>query len=239
MALSHRSHCAENPGEESNERLEFLGDAVLGLVVTAELYAAHPQLPEGDLARIRAAVVSTGALAPVAAGLGIGGELLLGKGEDASGGRDKPSILADALEALIGAVYLANGLGPARELVIGLLGAELASAAGAALGDAKNRLQELAVRIGEEAPRYRLREQGPDHDKRFSAEVYLGQRVLGRGTGRSKKQAERAAAEQAVAVLAEEETSTDPSAGDGVRSGPGSGDATGAGDRPSAASART
>ncbi len=237
MALAHRSHCAENPGEESNERLEFLGDAVLGLVVTAELYAAHPHLPEGDLARIRAAVVSTGALAPVAAGLGIGGELLLGKGEAASGGRDKPSILADALEALIGAVYLAHGLDRAREFVMGLLGAELASAAGAALGDAKNRLQELAVRIGEDAPRYRLREQGPDHDKRFSAEVYLGQRVLGRGTGRSKKQAERAAAEEAVAVLAEAEAPAGATAADGAPGGASPGDGPGAGERPSAASA--
>ena len=182
-------------------------------------------------------MVSTGALAPVAAGLGIGGELLLGKGEAASGGRDKPSILADALEALIGAVYLAHGLDRAREFVMGLLGAELASAAGAALGDAKNRLQELAVRIGEDAPRYRLREQGPDHDKRFSAEVYLGQRVLGRGTGRSKKQAERAAAEEAVAVLAEAEAPAGATAADGAPGGASPGDGPGAGERPSAASA--
>ncbi|HXZ82136.1 MAG TPA: ribonuclease III domain-containing protein, partial [Acidimicrobiales bacterium] len=125
LALCHRSYCAEVAGQESNERLEFLGDAVLGLVVTADLYRRRPELPEGDLARIRAAVVSTEALAPVGASLGLGAALLLGRGEDASGGREKPSILADALEAVIGAVYLSGGMEQASAFVLGLIGTGL------------------------------------------------------------------------------------------------------------------
>ena len=176
---------------------------MLGLVVTDFLYGRHPDLPEGDLARIRAAVVSTDALAPLARGLGLGPALLLGRGEDVSGGRDKATILADALEALIGAVYLDAGLETARELVLGLV-AEGAGevAARAELGDAKNRLQELAARLGEAAPVYAVTEAGPDHAKRFVATVRVGA-LAGRGEGPSKKQAERAAAEEAVRRLAE------------------------------------
>jgi len=203
-ALAHRSYCAEAPGEESNERLEFLGDAVLGLVATEELYRAHPDLPEGDLARMRAAIVSTGTLAQAAAELGVGDAVLLGRGEEASGGRSKASILADALEALIGATYLAGGLAPARALVLDLLGERLAAAPrdAAALGDAKNRLQELAARLGLEPPSYCVEDEGPDHAKRFRASVAVGGRVVGHGEGRSKKAAERAAADEGLAVLA-------------------------------------
>ncbi len=202
LALCHRSYCAEEPGQESNERLEFLGDAVLGIIVTEDLYRRQPELPEGDLARIRAVVVSSEALAPVAADLGIGAALLLGRGEDASGGRAKPSILADALEAVVGAVFLSAGLEKARTVVLGLFADELDQTTRQhELGDAKNRLQEMCSRLGAEPPRYEVSEQGPEHAKRFAAEVRLSTGVIGRGTGSSKKQAERAAAEEAIGAL--------------------------------------
>lgn len=213
MALTHRSYVAEVAGEASNERLEFLGDAVLGLVVAEHCYRALPGVPEGDLARIRAAVVSEEALAPVAASIGVGDAVLLGRGEASSGGRAKPSILADALEALIGATYLAGGLERARALVLELLGEAIEEAASAAeLGDPKNRLQELCARLGLEPPRYRLRESGPDHAKRYVADVDVEVAAAadgvacsvvasGHGAGRSKKQAERAAAAEALARL--------------------------------------
>ena len=202
LAMCHRSYCAEVPGEESNERLEFLGDAVLGLVVTEYLYRRRPELPEGDLARIRATVVSAEALAPVAAELGLGACLLLGRGEDGSGGREKPSILADALEAVIGAVFLSGGIAGATAFVIGLLEAEIETISRREeLGDAKNRLQEMCARLGGAPPRYETSEQGPEHAKCFAAEVHIGAGVVGRGRGSSKKQAERAAAEDAIGVL--------------------------------------
>ena len=200
--MAHRSYCAEHPGEASNERLEFLGDSVLGLVVTDHLYATFPEQPEGDLARIRAAVVSTEGLAPHARRLGVGPALLVGRGEDASGGRAKATILADALEALIGAVYLDVGLEAARDLVLELLADSVEDVAGRGeLGDAKNRLQELAARLGEAAPVYVVRDTGPDHAKRYRAVVQVGG-TTGSGEGPSKKQAEREAAEEAVRRLA-------------------------------------
>jgi ribonuclease-3 len=198
-ALRHRSWCAEHPGTESNERLEFLGDAVLGLVVTDELYRTRPDMAEGELAKVRAAVVNTDQLARVAAELGVGPCLLLGRGEDASGGREKVSILADAMEALIAAVYLEGGLGPARRLVLDHFGPRLASAAaGPGEDDFKTRLQELAARRWGRVPRYRVEDEGPDHRKRFRAQVLLDGRVCGRGEGGSKKQAEQAAAADAL-----------------------------------------
>ncbi len=201
-ALTHRSFCAESGTQESNERLEHLGDAVLGLVVSEQLFHDQPDVPEGDLARMRAAVVSTAALAPIAERAGVGRALLLGRGEDASGGRSKPSLLADALEAVIGATYLASGLDGARGLVLELLGEKIAEvSSGIELGDAKNRLQELASRRGEDLPRYEVRESGPDHAKRFAAAVTVGREVVGRGAGSSKKQAERAAALDALETL--------------------------------------
>jgi ribonuclease-3 len=202
LALCHRSYCAEVPGQESNERLEFLGDAVLGVIVTEHLYRRQPELPEGDLARIRALVVSAEALAPVAAELGLGAALLLGRGEDASGGRAKPSILADALEAVIGALFLSGGMDKTRPILLELLGEELDRAARKhELGDAKNRLQEMCSRLGVEPPCYAVSEQGPEHAKRFAAEVRVATGVVGRGRGSSKKQAERAAAEDAIGAL--------------------------------------
>ena len=182
-------------GELSNERLEFLGDAVLGLVVTDHLFNTYDTLPEGELAKVRASVVNSAALAEVAAGLDIGSALLLGKGEDASGGREKPSILADALEAVIGAVYLDGGWDGAAEVVLGLLGDRIAAAAAGPGGqDYKTRLQELSARSFDDVPSYLVEDDGPDHAKRFFATVVVGGRARGRGEGRSKKQAEQAAA---------------------------------------------
>lgn len=201
-ALTHRSWCAENDGFDSNERLEFLGDAVLGMVVTDHLFATHPELAEGELAKIRASVVSSAALAEVARLLGLGSFLLLGKGETSSGGADKPSILADSMEAVLGAVYLDGGMGPARRLVLSVFGDRIAdSVDGPGGGDFKTVLQELAVQCYTDLPTYHVTASGPDHEKRFEAVVSIGGEVRGAGSGRSKKQAEQAAARQACADL--------------------------------------
>jgi ribonuclease-3 len=200
--MAHRSWCAENPGTGSNERLEFLGDAVLGLIVTAHVYRQYPDLPEGQLAQVRASVVNSAALAEAAEELGIGPYLLLGKGEDASSGREKPTILADAIEAVIGAVYLDGGWDAAEQLVMNILGDRIAeAAAGPGASDYKTRLQELAARRFEELPRYEVHGDGPDHAKHFTATVILQGTALGTGQGRSKKQAEQAAARMAWATL--------------------------------------
>jgi len=197
-ALAHRSWCAETEGASSNERLEFLGDAVLGLVVTDHLFRTYPDLPEGELAKVRASLVNSEALAEVAVMLDLGGSLLLGKGEAASGGREKPSILADAMEAVIGAVYLDGGWDAAVALVMQLLADRIEEAAAGPGGqDYKTRLQELAARQFEQLPRYDVTDEGPDHAKRFFATVYLVGIERGRGEGRSKKQAEQAAARAA------------------------------------------
>ena len=194
-ALAHRSWCAETAGTDSNERLEFLGDAVLGLIVTDHIFRTYPLLPEGELAKVRASVVNAGVLAELAAELHLGAALLLGKGEDQSGGREKPSILADAMEAVIGAVYLDRGWDGAWGLVMGLLGERITEAAAGPGGqDYKTRLQELAARRFDELPRYLVADDGPDHAKRFYATVYVAGEPHGAGEGRSKKQAEQAAA---------------------------------------------
>jgi ribonuclease-3 len=182
----------------SNERLEFLGDAVLGLIVTDYLYRTYPEMPEGELAKVRASVVNSAALAELAAELDIGVALLLGKGEDQSGGRDKPSILADAMEALIGAVYLDQGWSGSETMVMRLLGDRIeAAAAGPGGQDYKTRLQELCARTFDQLPVYVVEDEGPDHAKEFSAVVHVRGRPRGSGRGRSKKQAEQAAARQA------------------------------------------
>jgi ribonuclease III len=204
LALRHRSWCAEHPGSESNERLEFLGDAVLDLVITHELYRAHPGLPEGQLAKIRAAVVSASTLAAVAAEQGLGEALLLGKGEESSGGRTKRSLLADALEAVFGALYLGLGYERVRDLILALLAPALAAAAkDPGELDFKTRLQEYAAQH-EQVPRYDVRDEGPDHAKWFFATVAFNGSVRGEGQGRSKKQAEQAAARDAWAQLSGE-----------------------------------
>ncbi|MDF2144009.1 ribonuclease III [Knoellia sp. p5-6-4] len=197
-ALTHRSYAYENGGLPNNERLEFLGDSVLGLVVTDTLYAAHPELPEGQLAKLRAAVVNMRALADVARTLGLGDHLLLGRGEETTGGRDKASILADTMEAVIGTVYLSCGLEHAATLVHHLLDPLMARSARLGAGlDWKTSLQELAAADSLGVPEYRVDEEGPDHAKTFTASAVVGQSVLGEGVGRSKKEAEQRAAEEA------------------------------------------
>jgi ribonuclease-3 len=208
LALTHRSYAYENGGLPTNERLEFLGDSVLSIVVTERLYREHPTLPEGQLAKLRASVVNMHALAGVAATLGEGGlgaYLYLGRGEELTGGRTKASILADATEALIGAVYLEHGLEPARGLVHRLFENLLTSAPllGAGL-DWKTSLQELTAAAELGVPEYRITETGPDHLKVFTATAVVAGRDLGSGEGRTKKEAEQKAAELAWRTLTAE-----------------------------------
>ncbi len=208
LALTHRSYAYERGGLPTNERLEFLGDSVLGIVVTEGLYRDHPNLPEGQLAKLRASVVNMHALAGVAAALGSGGlgeYLYLGRGEELTGGRGKTSILADATEALIGAVYLQHGLETARGLVHRLFDGLLRTAPllGAGL-DWKTSLQELTAAAELGAPEYRIAEVGPDHLKEFTATAVVAGRELGSGAGRTKKEAEQKAAELAWRALTAE-----------------------------------
>jgi ribonuclease-3 len=200
-AMHHRSWNAENEGGESNERLEFLGDAVLGWVVADIVYMQHSDLPEGKLTDLRKSVVNANALAEVAAELGIGEFLMLGKGEDTAGGREKTSILSDALEAVIGAVYIDAGPQATHDVVSALMGKRIVDAVGGLDRlDAKTRLQELASKL-EAHVHYKVDDEGPDHDKMFFATVFVGDRELGYGEGKSKKAAEQIAAEIACDVL--------------------------------------
>jgi ribonuclease-3 len=202
-ALAHRSWVAESPGTASNERLEFLGDAVLGWVVADLVYRRFGELPEGSLTDLRKSVVNANALADVARALGLGEFLSLGRGEDAGGGRDKPSILSDAFEAVLGAVYLDGGAEAARALVERLVGPRLDDAVDRLDRlDHKSGLQELAARLELGAPVYEVTSSGPDHAKEFEAVVTVGDEAVGRGVGRSKKSAEQAAAAAAWARLA-------------------------------------
>jgi ribonuclease-3 len=201
-ALTHRSYAYENGGLPTNERLEFLGDSVLGLVVTDALFRTHPDLSEGQLAKLRAAVVNMRALAVVARGLGLGTYLRLGRGEEATGGRDKSSILGDAVEALIGAVYLAGGFPTAAEFVHKLFDPLLEASAQLGAGlDWKTSLQELTARSSLGVPEYAVEEEGPDHEKVFTAHVIVGGTAYGEGKGRSKKEAEQQAAEAAWTAI--------------------------------------
>lgn len=203
-ALTHRSFAFEQGLEINNERLEFLGDAVLGLVVTDMAYREFPDLAEGELAKLRAAIVNMSALADVARDLDLGAFILLGKGEEMSGGRDKSSILAAALEAILGAVYLDRGLAVARKLVERLFRPRMvAYASGQGMRDYKTILQELASSDLRVMPEYKIAERGPDHQKEFTATVFLGGESYGSGTGRSKKEAEQQAAHEAYLRLAE------------------------------------
>lgn len=201
-ALTHRSYAYEHGGLPTNERLEFLGDAVLGLVVTDTLYRRHPDHSEGQLAKLRAAVVNMRALAGVARDLDVGPWLRLGRGEETTGGRDKSSILADTVEALIGAVYVDLGIDAARAVVARLFAGVLDAAVEMGAGlDWKTSLQELTAQRGLGVPQYDLSESGPDHAKRFVATVAVSGRVRGDGSGRSKKEAEQRAAEAAWQAL--------------------------------------
>jgi ribonuclease-3 len=202
VAVIHRSWISENEGYESNERLEFLGDAVLGWIVADIVYKRHADLAEGKLTDLRKSVVNATALAQVADDLDVGECLLLGRGEAAAGGNHKTSILSDALEAIIGAVYLDAGAVVAYEVVAALMSASIDDAVeNIDRLDAKTRLQEMTARLFDAAPYYRLTDSGPDHDKTFVAVVVVNNRELGTGEGRSKKAAEQVAAEIACDTL--------------------------------------
>ena len=205
VALTHRSYSYENGGLPTNERLEFLGDAVLGLTVTEELYHRHPDRSEGDLAKLRASIVNTQALADVGRHLGdkgLGAHLLLGKGEENSGGADKSSILADGVESLLGAVYLEHGLAAARAVILRLFGLLLDTAPTLGAGlDWKSSLQELTAARGIGVPSYTVTSTGPDHHKEFTATVVVADTEYGTGVGRTKKEAELRAAAAAWNAL--------------------------------------
>jgi ribonuclease III len=198
LALTHRSYAYEHGGLPTNERLEFLGDAVLGLTITDELYHRHPDRSEGDLAKLRASVVNTLALAEVGRNLcegGLGVHLLLGRGESNTGGADKSSILADGMESLLGAIYIEHGITVAREVILRLFGPLLDAAPTLGAGlDWKTSLQELTAARGLGAPTYLVTSTGPDHDKEFTAVVVVLDTQYGSGVGRSKKEAEQKAA---------------------------------------------
>lgn len=214
LALTHRSWASEVGDGSSNERLEFLGDAVLGLAVAARAYERYPDLSEGEFSKLRAQVVNEACLAEIARERELGSLLRLGKGEETSGGRDKPSLLSDALEAVIGAVFLDGGWVDARAVVDRLVGARLEAAVEAGPGgeDHKTRLQEWTARRLGEVPVYEVEEEGPDHAKRFTATVRVRGELWGSGEGRSKKQAEQSAAGAAWARIDElgEESGTGP-----------------------------
>jgi ribonuclease III len=232
-ALMHRSFAYENGGLPTNERLEFLGDSVLGLIVTDTLFRKHPELPEGNLAKLRAAVVNSRALAGVARGVRLGSYIRLGKGEESTGGRDKSSILADTLEAVIGAVYLDGGMEAADPLVHRLFDPVIARSARLGAGlDWKTSLQELTAAEDLGGPEYLVDESGPDHQKSFRAVAKVGGQVWGEGEGRTKKEAEQQAAEaawtsisaRASAAVGEGDPGQDEPARDAPRQdGPGQG----------------
>lgn len=244
-ALTHRSFAYENGGLPTNERLEFLGDSVLGLVVTDTLFSEHPDLPEGQLAKLRAAVVNMRALAGVARGLDLGRHIKLGRGEEGTGGRDKSSILADTLEAVIGAVYVERGLSEASKLVHFLFDPVIERSARLGAGlDWKTSLQELTAAEMLGVPDYQVQESGPDHQKSFRAVVVVGGKVYGSGEGHSKKEAEQRAAEIAWTAIRAQSASTAvrSAASSGVEphgSSPGAhADATSATDQPAAGATR-
>ncbi len=202
LALTHRSFAYENGGIAHNERLEFLGDSILGQAVTVMLYLENPHVDEGELAKRRASLVSSAALAEIAGHIGLGRFLRLGRGEELTGGREKQSILADAVEAIIGAAYLSVGPDAATALVMRLIAPLLSDPDrfGAAM-DPKTSLQELSTRLGKGLPQYTVTDSGPDHSKRFHAEVGFGGVAVASGDGTSKKQAEMAAALAAWSIL--------------------------------------
>ena len=202
LALTHRSFSYENGGVPTNERLEFLGDSVLGLLITEALFERYPEFDESKLSPLRSSVVSTRALASIARDLELGQYLRIGKGEESTGGRDKNSLLADSLEALVGAIYIQHGYISTAEAVLRWCESalEAATADGATL-DAKTALQELAAANGLTAPEYNVAESGPDHDKSFTAEAILSGESFGIGSGKSKREAEQVAAKLAFEVL--------------------------------------
>ncbi|HEY0513375.1 MAG TPA: ribonuclease III [Thermoanaerobaculia bacterium] len=204
LSLTHRSWANEQGIPEHYERLEFLGDAVLGLVTGEWLYAGHPELPEGELSKHKAQLVSRDTLAKHALELDLGASLRIGVGEERSGGRTKASLLADSMEAVFGAVYLDGGLEAARRAILEMVESAYHERSRQAVTDAKTQLQEVAQALGWDLPEYRLTESlGPDHDKTFVVECWLAGALGGRGEGPSKKVAEQRAAADALAKLPE------------------------------------
>lgn len=202
LALTHRSHAYECGADETNERLEFLGDSVLGLIVTEELYRRYPDLDESRLSPLRSGIVNMRALADIARTLNLGEFIRLGKGEEVTGGRDKNSLLADAFEALIGAIYLENGYAETLRVVSALIDETLQSALAKGAGlDGKTALQELLAATLKGAPEYLVTETGPDHDKSFTAIVMVAGVALAQGEGKSKREAEQLAARRAYETL--------------------------------------
>lgn len=200
LALTHRSFAFEQAAPAPhNERLEFLGDAILEAVVTDLIYTTYPDLTEGEMARLRASVVNTHALADVAQSVGLGSEIKLGKGEEASGGREKSSLLANSFEAIVGALYLDQGFEAVQVALNPIFAARLKeSIESGDRYDAKTALQEVVVRDVGGAPRYRVTSSGPDHDKSFTADVFVEEQLMGTGSGHSKKEAEYNAAREAL-----------------------------------------
>lgn len=205
-ALTHSSYANEvRHGLSSNERLEFLGDSVLSIIVSEHLYRRFPKMPEGELTRLRASLVCEKALCGFSRELGLGAYLKLGRGEDKGGGRERDSILADAFEAVLAAIYLDGGFEPARRHVMNFVLRELSGHDEDAFKDYKTALQEIIQRNPEESVTYFLTgESGPDHDKRFTVEVHLNSNVIGTGVGKNKKQAEQMAAKQALELMGEQ-----------------------------------
>lgn len=200
-ALTHPSYLFENPriGRENNQRLEFLGDAILDFIIAEYLYLNYPDRPEGELTKMRAAVVNESTLAQKAKEIHLGEELLLGRGELASGGRERPSILGDAWEALIGAIYLQYGMLEVRRIILEMLKPAIQEVVEGNYGDYKTMLQERAQKEEKEVHYKILAEEGPDHNKRFTAGVYLNDTLMGNGVGRTKKEAEQQAAQKVLA----------------------------------------
>ena len=201
-SLTHRSFAYENNLTDTNERLEFLGDSVLGVIITAELFNKFPDAPEGELAKLRAAIVNSRALAAVARAIGLGEFILLGKGEEASGGKDKSSILADAVEAILGAIYLEHGLQATTEVILRLFSPIINNANSIeATLDWKTSLSEVISSKELAEPEYQISESGPDHDKSFQAVITILGKVISTGEGKSKKTAEQNAAKSAFEIL--------------------------------------
>lgn len=202
-ALSHSSYANETKnGRNSNERLEFLGDSVLSIVVSVHLFKHFKHLPEGDLTKIRASLVCEKALFEFAQKIDLGKHILLGKGEENSGGRTRPSIVSDAFEAVIAAIYLDGGMEAAEKYVLSFIPKDLSANSSKALQDYKTMLQEIIQRNPEERVEYVLADQtGPDHDRKFVVQVRLNSNVIGTGEGHSKKQAEQAAAKEALRLM--------------------------------------
>ena len=204
LAFTHRSYAYEAGIVQTNERLEFLGDSVLGLVVTEELYRKYPDLDESRLSPLRSGIVNMRALADIARSLNLGTYIRLGKGEEVTNGRDKNSLLADALEALMGALYLEHGFATSSSVIQRLIAPALDDALSRGAGiDGKTALQELAASLGKGAPEYKVTESGPDHDKNFSATAIVAGEALGSGEGKSKREAEQSAARRAYDTLSQ------------------------------------